>query len=105
MARTLAIVVATPPDRGELDAALAIAAAARRRALEVAIFVMADAVAGLPARRAALAALADDHVEVIGCATSATALGLDEAAAGVLLGSQDDHAAIVDRADHLLAFT
>jgi sulfur relay (sulfurtransferase) complex TusBCD TusD component (DsrE family) len=100
----LALVVSTP-DAAELDHALALAAAARSRGEEVAIFVMSDAVAGLPDRRAALAALADDHVELVCCATSASERGLDEAAAGMTFGSQDDHARIVDRADRLVAFT
>lgn len=105
VARALAIVVSSPVVSGELDRALALAAAARRRAIEVGIFVMSDAVAGLPDRRTAIAALSDDHVELICCATSASERGLGEADTGMTLGSQDDHARLVDRADRLVAFT
>jgi hypothetical protein len=98
----LALVVSRLAD---LDAALALAAAARARAIEVAMFFMSEAVGGIPARRAALDALADDHVDLCCCASSAAALDMDEASIGMVLGSQDDHAAMVDRADRVLAFT
>lgn len=100
--RSLAIVVS---HAARVARALELAAAARGRGLEVGLFVMSEAVGAMPAARAAIAALAAEHVEVVACATSATALGLDEAAVGAPLGSQDDHAAIVARAARLIAFT
>lgn len=104
-ARRLAIVVSTRPARGDLDAALALARAARAADVEVAMFFMHDAVGGLPPRRRELAVLAEQDCELVACATSAAALGLAEEEIGVLLGSQDDHAAMVHRATRVVAFT
>lgn len=101
-ARALAIVLATTAD---CSRAFALAHAARARGTEVAIFAMDDGVAALAGARDALAALIDEDVEVIACAQSAHVRGLGEDAVGVLLGSQDDHAAIVHRADRVVAFT
>jgi sulfur relay (sulfurtransferase) complex TusBCD TusD component (DsrE family) len=98
----LALVVSDP---AAVDRALAIAAEARSRAVEVGLFVMSDAVAALPGRRAALLALADDHVDLVCCAASASQRGLTEDRLAVMLGSQDDHAALIARADRVLAFT
>ena len=53
---------------------------------------------------AAVAALVDDGHEVIGCATSADAAGIELAALGVVVGSQDDHAALCAWADRVVAF-
>lgn len=103
--RRLAVVVSTPPERGELDTALALCRAAHALEVEVGLFVMSDAVAGLPARRDQVAALLDDGCEVAVCAQSCAALGLGEDDVGLPLGSQDDHAAIVSRADRLVALT
>jgi sulfur relay (sulfurtransferase) complex TusBCD TusD component (DsrE family) len=100
--RTLAIVVAT---RRDLARAARLAHAARAQDLEVSIFAMDDGVAALAGDRAAVTALLDDDVEVIACAQSAHVRGLGEDAVGVLLGSQDDHAAIVHRSARVVAFT
>ena len=51
-----------------------------------------------------LACLARDGHEVIGCATSADAAGIELAALGVVVGSQDDHAALCAWADRVVAF-
>lgn len=98
--RRLAIVVATAPARGDLTRAVALARAAAAAGVDTGIFVMDAAVAGLDA----LAALLDEGVEVIACATSCEA-GRAGAPPGVLLGSQDDHAALVHRAHRVVAFT
>jgi sulfur relay (sulfurtransferase) complex TusBCD TusD component (DsrE family) len=103
--RHLAIVLATAPARGDLARARRLARAARAAGVEVAVFAMDDGVAALVADRAAVAALLEDDCEVIACAHSAHRRGLGEGEVGVLLGSQDDHAAIVARADRLVAFT
>jgi hypothetical protein len=66
---------------------------------------MSDAVAGLPARRGLLAELREAGCELVACASSATDRGLDQGTLQMLLGSQDDHAAIVHRADRVVAFT
>ena len=100
-ARQLGLVLATH----DLPRVARLAHAARAQKIEVALFAMDDGVAALAADPGTLAALVDDDVEVIACAQSAHVRGLDEAAVGVLLGSQDDHAAIVHRADRVLAFT
>ncbi len=101
-ARRLAIVVSTDVD---LAAAFDLAHAARARGIEVGMFFMSDALPGLPARRDELAALADEGCEVAVCAASAAAHGLGAAEVGLELGGQDDHAAIVSRADRVIAFT
>lgn len=105
MTRHLAIVLATAPSRGDLPRAVRLARAARAAGVEVALFAMDDGVDALVADRAALAELLDDDCEIVACALSAHRRGLDEAAVGVLLGSQDDHAAFVHRADRVVAFT
>ncbi len=105
--RRLALVVTTAPGRGDLERAAALARAARSRGVDVDLFVMSEAVAGLAAQPGLAAGLIDHGCEVVACATSAEALGLGEAELGdgVLLGSQDDHAAAVHRADRVVAFT
>jgi sulfur relay (sulfurtransferase) complex TusBCD TusD component (DsrE family) len=103
--RRLAVVVSTPGETGELDAAMALCRAGAAAGAEVSLFVMAEAVAALPARRARLAELADEGIELAVCAASASAAGLGEADVGLPLGGQDDHAAMVSRADRVVAFT
>jgi hypothetical protein len=71
----------------------------------VGIFFMDEAVGGLAARRSSLDALAAAGCELTACAQSATRLGLDREALGIELGSQDDHAALLHRADRVLSFT
>jgi sulfur relay (sulfurtransferase) complex TusBCD TusD component (DsrE family) len=82
-----------------------LARAARRAGVEVAIFAMDEAVAAVAADPAGRDALLDDDCDLVACGTSASARGLGEVAMGVLLGSQDDHAAMVHRADRVVAFT
>jgi peroxiredoxin family protein len=101
-ARRLGIVIGT---RGDLARAAALAHAARARGTEVAVFAMDDGVAALAEARPLVAAMLDDDVDVIACAQSAHVRGLGEDAVGVVLGSQDDHAAIVHKADRVVAFT
>jgi sulfur relay (sulfurtransferase) complex TusBCD TusD component (DsrE family) len=103
--RRLAIVVSTAPDSGDLDAAFELARAAGACGVYVSLFFMSSAVTGLPARRAALVELADDGCELAVCAASAAAAGLSEADIGLPLGGQDDHAAMVSRADRVVSFT
>ena len=103
--KRLALVVSTAPERGDLERALALAWAGRAAGVEVGMFFMDEAVRGLPAARPALAALAALDCELCCCASSAHARGLGEADVGMLLGSQDDHAALVHRADRVIAFT
>jgi hypothetical protein len=66
---------------------------------------MDAAVPALAADAAGRAALLDADCDVVACGTTAHALGLGADAVGVTLGSQDDHAAIVHRADRVVAFT
>jgi peroxiredoxin family protein len=101
LTRHLAILLATD---GDLGRAVRLARAARACGVEVSLFAMDDGVAALAADRAALDALLEDDCEVIACALSAHLRGLGEAEVGVLLGSQDDHAAFVNRAGRLVAF-
>lgn len=103
--KRLCLVVSTAPECGELDRVLELATCANQSDLDVSLFVMDQAVAGLPSRRQHIAQLVDDGCEVAVCAQSAGELGLAEADIGVELGGQDDHAAMVSRADCTLAFT
>jgi sulfur relay (sulfurtransferase) complex TusBCD TusD component (DsrE family) len=105
VARRLTIVVSTEAERGDIDAAFELARAASACGVYVSMFFMSDAVAGLPSRRAELAELAEDGCELAVCAASAAAAGLCEADIGLPLGGQDDHAAMVSRADRVVAFT
>lgn len=101
--RRLGVIVSTPPERGDFARAERLARAARARGIEVSLFLMdaaVDAGAG-----AGGAALVEDGCELVLCGTSATARGITAAPPGALLGSQDDHAAIVHRADRVVAFT
>ena len=100
MVGRLAIVVATPPARGDCERAERLAQAARRRGLDVDVFLMADA-AGFAADARA-AALVEDGCEVVVCGTN---FGPGAAAPGVIVGSQDDHARMVARADRVVALT
>ena len=103
--RRLTIVVSTAAESGDLDAAFELARAACACGVYVSLFFMSDVVAGLPARRAELAELVEDGCELAVCAASAAAAGLEEADIGLPLGGQDDHAAMVSRADRVVAFT
>jgi hypothetical protein len=96
----LALIVSTPPARGDFERAERIARAARARGLEVGLFLMSEAaVWGIDARAAALV---EDGCDVVVCGTS---LGDRAPAPGVIVGSQDDHAALVHRADRVLGLT
>jgi sulfur relay (sulfurtransferase) complex TusBCD TusD component (DsrE family) len=96
----LAIVVATAPERGDCERAETLARAARRRGLDVDLFLMADA-AGFAADARA-AALVEEGCEIVVCGTN---FGERSAAPGVVVGSQDDHARMVSRADRVVALT
>jgi hypothetical protein len=101
----LAFVLATGPETGDLGYVVELAMAARRRKLAVAVFVMHRGVLALAAHPTAVATLLDADCDVIGCATSADAHGVDLAALGVVAGSQDDHAAFTDARHRVIAFT
>ena len=101
----LAIVLTTAPERGDLVRAARLAHAARAAGVEVSLFAMDAGVATIAGDRATLEALLDDDCEVIACALSAHVRNLVEDEVGVILGSQDDHAAFVHRADRVVAFT
>jgi hypothetical protein len=98
--RRLAIIVATPPARGDFERAEALARAARNSRVEVGLFLMADAARWASDARAA--ALVEDGCEVTVCGTN---FGDGQAAAGVAAGSQDDHARLVAWAERVVAFT
>ena len=102
--RELGLVLATGA-AADLHAVVGLARAARRRGLPVTLFAMHDGVAALAAVPAIVAALADDGCELIGCATSADAAAIELRGLGLIIGSQDDHAALAHRAHRLVAFT
>lgn len=103
--KRLALIVSTGPERGDMVRAHALAMAAAAMGVDVGIFFMDEAVAGLPGARALIGELIEEGCELCACASSAHARGLGEAEVGMLLGSQDDHAALVHRADRVVAFT
>lgn len=105
MSRHLAIVLATGTPRGDLPRARRLAHAARAAGVEVSLFAMDDGVAALLDDPASLAALLDDDVDVVACALSAHVRNIREEHLGVMLGSQDDHAAFVSRADRVVSFS
>jgi hypothetical protein len=98
--RRLGIVVATPPARGDLERAERLARAARAARVEVGLFFMAEAAAFGGDPRAA--ALIEEGCEVTVCGTN---FGARPPAAGVAVGSQDDHARLVGWAERVVAFT
>jgi hypothetical protein len=97
----LGIVLSTARD---LAIATATAVAARRARAEVTLFAMDAGVTALAAEPAAVADLLAADCTVVACATSADAAQL-ALPAGVQLGSQDDHAALIATADRVLALT
>ena len=103
--RRLAIVLSRPFESGNFSLAQAIGHAACQASCEVGIFFMSDAVLDLPENRAALSLLADAGCELIACASSADRAGISQQMVGMTLGSQDDHAALVHRADRVVAIT
>ncbi len=103
--RRLAIVLSTGPERGEFAPAAALAHAARSVGIDVEIFFMHQGVDCAARAPDAMRRLAQDGCELIACASSADQLGLHDLPADLFLGSQDDHAAMVGRADRVVAFT
>ena len=101
--RRLAIIVSTPPERGDFERAERLARAARVRGVEVGIFLM-DTAAVWGAHERASRLVNEDGCDVLLCGTNAGKQGV-MLAAGVVEGSQDDHAALVHRADRVVAFT
>jgi hypothetical protein len=95
----LGIVLST---RADLATATAIAHAARRARHEVALFAMDAGCNALAEDVGAAQALLDDDCEVVCCSNSAVGLELPD---GIARGSQDDHAAIVQTADRVVALT
>jgi sulfur relay (sulfurtransferase) complex TusBCD TusD component (DsrE family) len=101
--RRLAIILSTPPERGDLERVERLARAARVRGVDVGIFLM-DAAVVWGAHERASRLVNEDGCDVFLCGTNAGKLGV-VLAAGVVEGSQDDHAALVHRADRVVAFT
>jgi sulfur relay (sulfurtransferase) complex TusBCD TusD component (DsrE family) len=105
--RRLAIIVSTAPDRGDFERAERLARAARVRGVDVGIFLM-DAAVVWGAHERASRLVNEDGCDLFLCGTNAGKLGVALAPGvvnGVVVGSQDDHAALVHRADRVVAFT
>ena len=79
---------------GDLARIVALARAARRRRWAVALFAMHDGVRALADAPALVQALADADCDVIGCATSADALGVDLAALAVVRPPREEDMAV-----------
>ena len=93
----LGLVLAT---REDLPHAHALALAARRARIEVALFAMDAGVHALAAAPQAATELLEADCEITVCSNSAVGVALVD---GIVRGSQDDHAAIVATADRLIA--
>ena len=104
VARRLAIVVSTSSP-SDFAAAFSLARAAIDVDIDVGVFFMDAAVGELSGHASIVEDLTERGCELIACAGSAHALGVSETHAGMLLGSQDDHAALVHRAERTVAFT
>jgi hypothetical protein len=100
--KLLALVLSTPKPRGDWARVEAIAREARARGIEVGLFLMDQG--ALFAASGAAEELLDEDVEITVCGNSTTHLGVTPVH-GVTIGSQDDHAALLHRADRTLAFT
>jgi len=97
--------VVSSGDAVDLRAAVELAAAARQRRIDVSFFFMDRGVAGA-SRAGVCAQLSDMGCDMVACASSAEQLGVAATALPeVVLGSQDDHAALVHRAHRVVAFT
>ena len=100
--RHFALILSTSEPRGDWSRVTALAREARARGIEVGLFLM-DLGVGFAATQAA-ADLIEDDVEITVCGNSYTQQGIT-AVPGAIIGSQDDHAALLHRADRVLAFT
>lgn len=91
---------------GDVAAAADLAEAARARKLDVSLFFMDRGVVAAGRADGVCARLSDMGCELVACASSAERYDVSaEALPEVLLGSQDDHAALVHKADRVVAFT
>lgn len=95
----LGIVLAT---RADLTTAHAIALAASRAGHDVAMFVMDAGCAALADAADLAAELVDSDCAITACANSSVGLAMP---AGIVVGSQDDHAKVVATADRVVALT
>src|SRR5690349_18014068 len=101
--KRLAIIVSTPPERGDFERVERLARAARARGVEVGIFLM-DRAAVWASHQKASDLVHEDGCYVFLCGTNAVQYKV-AVGTGVVEGSQDDHAALVHRADRVVAFT
>jgi len=104
LSRRLAIVVATDPESGDIELARELAGAALAGGVQVDLFLMDQAVAALRAPEP-LVALARAGCSIAACEVSTSRHSLPAQTPEIALGSQDDHARMVARADRVLAFT
>jgi sulfur relay (sulfurtransferase) complex TusBCD TusD component (DsrE family) len=100
--RRLVFIVSTEPERGDFERAERLARAAHARGADVSLFLMDHAVTWGATERTSR--LAEDGIDVVLCGTNSGQRRVN-IAPGVLVGSQDDHAALVHRADRVVAFT
>lgn len=100
--KRLGLVLSTS-SRSDFNRLERLAQAARRKQVEVAIFLMDEAVRWIGDSR--IRALIDEGCEISACATNVGAHDFMRPVPGVVIGSQDDHAALVHRADRVVSFT
>lgn len=102
----IGVLVASGPAEGDLAAVESAVRGALAAGADVGLFLMDDGVGY--ASDARLKALIDAGAEVALCAMDAEARGVscaEAAAAGVLIGSQYDHARLLRDSEHFLSFT
>ena len=102
---SLTFILATGPEQSDLPRIVALARAAQRRRVATTLFAMHRGVLSLASDDERTTALHHANCDLIGCATSADQFGVDLAALGAAVGSQDDHARLVAGATRVLAFT
>ncbi|MSP16113.1 MAG: hypothetical protein EXR73_05780 [Myxococcales bacterium] len=103
--QTLGLVLSTGAP-ADLAWTVALARAARRRRIDVSLFLMDrgalwTAAGAAEGTSATVRTLLDDGCDVVVCATSLASA----AAPGVVVGGQDDHARLAERSDRVVAFT
>lgn len=99
----LGFVIASAPERRDLETVQALASAAVQRGHTVSVFLMSEAVRALPGHRA-MVALAELGADLVACGQSLERHDIRDLGPASL-GSQDDHARLADQARRMVTFT
>ncbi len=101
----IAFIISSIQNNRDLVMASTMAHALRKLHAEIGFFISAEAVQQLPLQQHLVSDLLSDDCDLMACAHSASSFNLTEQDVGMLLGSQDDHAALIDKASKTIAFT